>query len=90
MTYPKKLKTIVVHTLDGQTFNVADTAEDNKASRALNEFGDYGTMHILDTPKNYIPFHAVQYIEVTEADGEINKADPYFCEEETPEPDPEP
>lgn len=81
-TYNKKLKTLVVHQmLDGVTVNIADTADDNMATRALNEFKRYETMHYEDNNGTHaIPYHAVQYIEVTEEDASITKADPYGCE----------
>lgn len=86
-TYNKKLKTIVVHLLlDGASpITIADTADDDKATRALNEFKKYGTMHYESESggnkiTNAIPYHAVQYIEVTETDGSVTKADPYGCE----------
>ena len=85
-TYTKKLKTLAVHLmLDSEVVNIADTASDDMATRALNEFKRYETMHYVTTEgdvkvTNAIPYHAVQYIEVTEADGSIEKADPYGCE----------
>lgn len=85
-TYTKKLKTITVHQmLDGATVEIADTASDDKATRALNEFKKYETMH-YETEEggvkvtNAIPYHAVQCIEVTEAEASITKADPYGCD----------
>lgn len=88
-TYNKKLKTIEIHLLlDGEVITIADTAEDFKAERALSEFRKYETMHTGS--EQLVPYHAVQYIRVTEADGTITKKDPYFCEEDTPTPDPEP
>ena len=86
-TYTKKLKTLAVHLmLDSEVVNIADTASDDMATRALNEFKKYETMH-YETESggvkstNAIPYHAVQYIEVTEADGSVDKADPYGCDE---------
>ena len=86
-TYKKKLKTIIVHQmLDGATVTIEDTASDDKATRALNEFKAYETMHYETEVNgnkitNAIPYHAVQYIEVTEAEADITKADPYGCDE---------
>lgn len=86
-TYTKKLKTIIVHLmLDGETVTIEDTASDDMATRALNEFKAYGTMH-YETEEggmaitNAIPYHAVQYIEVTEADASVERPDPYGCDE---------
>ena len=86
-TYTKKLKTLAVHLmLDSEVVNIADTASDDMATRALNEFKKYETMHYETTEGSYkitnaIPYHAVQYIEVTEADGSIEREDPYGCDE---------
>ena len=85
-TYTKKLKTLAVHLmLDSEVVNIADTASDDMATRALNEFKKYETMHYESESEgvkttNAIPYHAVQYIEVTEADGSVDRADPYGCE----------
>lgn len=79
-TYPKKLKSLEIHLmLDGATESIADTTADDKAARALNEFKNYETME-LENGK-MIPYHAVQYIKVTETDGSIEKADAYGCDE---------
>lgn len=78
----KKLKTLEVHLmLDSEVVNIADTATDNKATRALNEFKAYKTMQYVDgNATKSIPYHAVQYIKVTEAEAEVaDKADPYGC-----------
>lgn len=86
-TYNKKLKTLAVHLmLDSEVVNIADTVDNDMATRALNEFKKYDTMH-YETESggqkvtNAIPYHAVQYIEVTEADGSISREDPYGCDE---------
>ena len=86
-TYNKKLKTLEIHLLlDGANpITIADTADDNKATRALNEFKKYGTMHFEEDQggakfTRAIPYEAVQYIKVTETDASVNKADPYGCE----------
>lgn len=86
-TYTKKLKTLAVHLmLDSEVVNIADTASDDMATRALNEFKKYETMHYVtedggQKSTNAIPYHAVQYIEVTEADGSVEREDPYGCDE---------
>lgn len=87
-TYNKKLKTLGVHLmLNGQLISVADTATDDAATRALNEFKAYGTMHVKESAghgEEYIeayPYSTIQYIVVTEEETEISKADPYGCEE---------
>lgn len=85
--YNKKLKTLEIHLmLDGQMTTIADTAEDAVATRALNEFKNYDTMHYVteeggDKITNAIPYHAVQYIMVTEEDASVERPDPYGCED---------
>lgn len=82
-TYTKKLKTLKVHVLlDGlMVVTIADTASDDMGTRALNEFKNYQTMHYVANGTQYaVPYHAVQYIEVTSEDGTIERADAY-CEE---------
>lgn len=83
-TYTKKLKTLNVHLmLDSEVVTIADTTADDMATRALNEFKKYDTMHyVADGATNAIPYHAVQYIEVTEVDGSVTKSDPYGCDED--------
>ena len=84
MDIPKKLKTITIHNLQSSLeLTVADTVDDNKATRMLNEFEAYGTMHLVDvsnpTHITAIPFGAVTYIAVTETDATQEKSDPYGC-----------
>lgn len=78
----KKLKTVEIHQmLDSAVLTVADTAADPKASVALAQFEKYGDFVWKDGDTvKVVPYHAVQYIKVTEADGEYEKADPYYCE----------
>lgn len=82
-TYSKKLKTLEVHLmLDSETVTVADTADDAKASMALAQFKDYKDMVWADGDNVItVPYHAVQYIKVTETEAEVTKLDPYGCEE---------
>ena len=75
-TVEKKLKTLDVYLLyDGEKVTISDTADDNKATRALNEFKKYETMH-YETEENgqkvtnAIPYHAVEHIEATESGGQ--------------------
>ncbi len=78
-TYPKTLKTLEIHLmLDSEVVSIADTAEDNKATRALNEFEMYDTMHLEDG--QMIPYHAVQYIKATKTVAQVEKAEAYDCE----------
>lgn len=81
-TYTKKLKTIEVHQmLDGATVTIADTADDAKASMALAQFEKYEDMVWKDGENTIVvPYHAVQYIKVTETEAEVEKADAYGCE----------
>lgn len=86
--YPKGLKTIEVHTIGGATITAADTAEKGIASNALSEFEKFSTMHIAtgENEITLVPFHAVDHIVVTTSTTEVERPDPYGCEEETPEP----
>ncbi len=78
----KKLKTVEIHQmLDSAVLTVADTASDPKASMAIASFEKYEDMVWKDGDiTKVVPYHAVQYIKVTEADAEYEKADPYYCE----------
>lgn len=82
-TYNKKLKTLEVHLmLDGSTVTIADTADDAKASMALAQFKEYNDLVWEDSDvTKVVPYHAVQYIKVTEEDAEVTKVDPYGCDE---------
>ena len=85
--FNKPLKSIVVTTLGGNTFNAADTADAPIASDALRDFEAYGIMHIKgQSNETLIPFHAVDNIVVTSSTSEVTKPDPYGCEEESSEP----
>lgn len=82
-TYKKMLKSINVYSIDGgDLYDVADTEDNPIASKALGQFLKGETMVIIDRTANVeIPFHAVDYIEVTEVESEpIEIADPYGCE----------
>lgn len=82
-TYTKPLKTIVITTLGGNTFTVADTASSSAASDALAMFLHWETMNFPNSGATvYVPFHAVDNISVTTAESDaITKNDPY-CEEQ--------
>ena len=88
-TYKKPLKTVEVITTCGETYTVADTVEKSIGSDALSQFLAERTM-ALETGENeitYVPFHAVCAVKVTSSTEDVEKADPYHCEEEeTPEP----
>lgn len=81
-TYKKELKTITIHTLlVDSPYSAADTAEDDKASRALHEFKTYGTITLqMNVGEAKIPYHAIKYIEVTSTSADVTKTDPYGCE----------
>lgn len=86
-TYTKKLKTLVVHTMMGDlasSFSIADTATDPMASNALSDFMQYRDIVFSATQGGRvgtvsIPYHAIQYIEVTETEATVERQDPY-CE----------
>ncbi len=88
MAYKKPLKTIEVKTSCDTTYTVADTVEKAIGSNALAQFKDEKTM-ALETGENeitYVPFHAVCAVKETTTTADVEKADPYHCEEETPQP----
>lgn len=88
-TFKKPLKTIEVITMCGESYTVADTTEKAIASSAFSQFTSKQIM-ALETGENeitYVPFHAVCAVKVTSSTEDVEKADPYGCEEEeTPEP----
>lgn len=85
--FNKPLKSIVVTTLGGNTFNASDTATAPIASDALRDFEAYGIMHIKgQSNETLIPFHAVDNIAVTSSTSEVTREDAYGCEEESPKP----
>lgn len=80
-TYTKGLKSIEVHTRGGETITASDTVEQPIATQALAEFYAHNVMHILKDPKDFVPFHAVDYIEVTASSGQFDRSDPYCAED---------
>ena len=86
-TYKKPLYTAEVITTCGETYTVSDTAEKALASPVIAQFDGEKTL-ILETGENektYIPFHAVCVLKVTVSTEDVEKADPYGCEEEAQE-----
>lgn len=75
--FNKGLRSVEVHTRIGDVFTATDTVEEPKASWAYDEFIKYGTMHILADPKDFIPYHAVDYLVFSTSVGEMEKGDPY-------------
>lgn len=74
----KTLKTLSIYIVGENTaVSVADTVDDNKATRALNEFYAHSDMHVED---QIFPFHAVDYIALSETTAEFEKADAYCSE----------
>ena len=72
-TITKKLKTIEVTTVHGDTFTVADTSECPAASSTLAQFMAGGVMYfsVEDVPY-YVPPNAVDHIAITsETDEDI-------------------
>lgn len=87
--YKKTLKTVRVSMLpNGQAIDIIDVKDDDKATRALNEFKAYGDIHYeinTGTPDEAIvtiPYHAVRNIAVTEVERTISVTDPYYCEDD--------
>lgn len=81
-TYTKGLTTIKVYTIGGNEFTATDVEKQSIASDALAGFKQGKLMHIFDDPKDYIPFKAVDHIEVTVETGSFEKADAY-CKDES-------
>lgn len=81
-SYTKGLKTIKVYTRGGDEFTATDVEKQPIASDALEEFLRGDVMHIFNDPKDYIPFKAVDRVEVTIAVGEFEREDAY-CEPNT-------
>ena len=85
-TYKKPLKTIKVK-VHGVTdpITVADTVSAPNATAAIAEFDKGWKMHLVGQNKTtVVPYHAVEYVEVTTAlSDSITKADPYCPEDES-------
>lgn len=81
-SYTKGLKTIKVYTRGGDEFTATDVEKQPIASDALEEFLRGDVMHIFNDPKDYIPFKAVDRVEVTNTVGEFEREDAY-CEPNT-------
>lgn len=81
-SYTKGLKTIKVYTIGGDEFTATDVEKHQIASNALEEFLNGKVMHIFNDPKDYIPFKAVDRVEVTNTVGEFEREDAY-CEPST-------
>lgn len=84
----KRLTSLEIYPIapDSRVIEIADTVDDNKATRALNEFKNYGTMHeernmgeVLMTTG--IPYHAIKYIKATTVLQGVDGRDPYGCED---------
>ena len=82
VTFKKPLRTIVITTIGGATFTVADTVECAAASAALGQFEAHGIMNFTtENGAAEVPFHAVDNIAITVAEsGNITRNDP-VCEE---------
>lgn len=81
-TYKKTLKTLTIKTIGGQTITAADTVSDPIGSEALAQFENFQTMVVRgENTLTYIPFHAVDSIEVAVSQSEDQtKPDAYGCE----------
>lgn len=88
-TYKKPLYTVEVITSCGETYTATDTAEKQIGSAVLSAFlrGETLVIETGENEKTYVPFHAVCALTAAIATEDVEKADPYNCEEEeTPEP----
>lgn len=86
VTYKKPLRTIVITTIGGGTFTVADTVECAAASAALGQFEAHGIMNFTVTENDKtsevrVPFHAVDNIAITVAESENQTRKDPVCEE---------
>lgn len=71
MAYKKKLATIVITTLDGGSFTVADTVECPAAASALASFQNSNGAYVkVGDDTYYIPSSAVANIKVTYTESE--------------------
>lgn len=88
-TFKKPLISIEVITMCGETYTVADTADNPIASNAFSQYKDRKDL-ALATGENevtHVPYHAICAIVETKSTADVEKADPYHCdEEETVEP----
>lgn len=76
-TYQKSLQKIEVTTRRGNTYTAQDTVDRMIATQALSEFLSEKPMHILNDPKDFIPFEAVELVEVTHSVGSFDREDAY-------------
>ena len=84
----KKGKQITIKVIgcgNAVTFTVADTATEPVASQNLDAFNRGHAMEFTNEGnKILIPFHAVEYVTVSEVSLETaDKGDPYGCDEES-------
>lgn len=84
----KKGKQITIKVIgcgNAVTFTVADTATEPVASQNLDAFKRGHAMEFTNKGnKILIPFHAVEYVTVSEVSLEVaDKGDPYGCDEES-------
>ena len=81
----KKLKTADITLIgcgDAVTLTAQDTATEPIAKYALDAFSVENQMHFKDgDAEYYVPFHAVDHIEVTETTESVaDRPNPYGCE----------
>ena len=91
-TYKKPLYTVEVITTCGETYTVSDTTEKAIAGAVIAAFKRGETL-VIETGENeitYVPFHAVCAVKATVSTEDVEKADPYGCEEEQAETPVEP
>lgn len=91
-TFKKPLYTVEVITMCGETYTAADTAEKSIGTAVLTQFASKQTLTIEtgENEKTYVPYHAVCAFKATVSTEDVEKADPYGCEEEQTEPTPDP
>lgn len=79
--------TIKVHTLGNNEFTATDTNDVKVGTHAFMQFQHHDTVEIAgEENTTYIPFHAIEYVEVTKATETVEVSDDTCVTEETPEP----
>ena len=82
-TYTKGLKTASIHVLGlNGSFLVSDTIDNPSATRAIGQFLNKETMMVdIEGMIGEIPFHAVEYIEVTESTSNTIERTDAYCDD---------
>lgn len=81
--------TVKVVTLGGNDFTATDTDAKKYGAAAFNNFQYHETVVIADGSEKtiYVPFHAIDHVEVTKATTEVEYTDDNCVEDEETTPD---